>query len=261
MVLTGMNDKSKEPGKGERIAKRMAAAGICSRRDAERLIEEGVVKLNGVKVTTPATLVTDVDQITVRGKGIAAPSRLRVFLFHKPVGLVTTTRDEQGRPTVFEGLPPELPRLISVGRLDLNSEGLLIMTTSGEFSRYLELPVRGFERTYRVRIFGHLSERDVERLARGVKVEGVKYGPVIVVPEKGKEKPDSSNAWVYVTLTEGKNREIRKVFDYVGVQVNRLIRVSYGPFELGTLPKGALTEVSTTFLKKNFPTFYHEQKK
>lgn len=240
--------------KGERLAKRMAAAGVCSRREAEVLIDQGVVKVNGVKVTTPATLVGPDDQITVRGKEIAAPAPLRVFLFHKPVGLVTTARDEQGRPTVFDGLPPELPRLVSAGRLDLNSEGLLVLTTSGEFSRYLELPARGFARTYRCRVFGTLNDWDLERMAKGVTINGVRYGPMMIEIEKAGGA--SRNHWLRVTLHEGKNREIRRVFEHFSLAVNRLIRVSYGPFGLEDLPKGALVEVPMTFLRQNFSDFF-----
>lgn len=237
---------------GERIAKRMASAGLCSRRDAERLILEGVVKVNGVKITTPATLVTESDIVSVRGKKLAEPERLRVFRFHKPVGLVTTARDEEGRPTVFDGLPPELPRLISVGRLDMNSEGLLLLTTNGELSRFLELPSRGFARTYRVRVFGRLNTERLERLANGIRVDGVQYGPIEV--EVGNVQ--GKNTWLRITLHEGKNREIRKVMEHLGYQVNRLIRESYGPFMLDDLPRGALLEVPMTFLKRNLPDFF-----
>ncbi len=241
---------------GERLAKRIAGAGVCSRRAAEELIVQGLVKVNGVKVITPAICVTDQDKITVRGQVLAAPEKSRVFLFHKPVGLVTTARDERGRETVFDGLPPELPRLISAGRLDLNSEGLLVLTTSGAFARHLELPATGLPRTYRVRIFGELRDDMVERLARGIRIEGVSYGRVEVARERSGAARASQNQWVRVTLREGKNREIRKVFGFFGAQVNRLIRLSYGPFELGDLPRGALVEVPQGFLTKNFPDFF-----
>lgn len=256
-----MPPKSKDlsQNKGERIAKRIASAGVCSRRAAEDLIAQGLVKVNGVAITTPATLVVDTDKVTVRGRDIGTPAKLRVFLFHKPTGLVTTARDEQGRPTVFDGLPPELPRLISVGRLDLNSEGLLILTTSGELSRYLELPARGFIRTYRVRVFGTISERMIDRLAQGPYVDGVQYGPIMVEFEK--KKGDAQNQWVRVSLSEGKNREIRKVFASAGLQVSRLIRLNYGPFELGAIPRGALTEVPMGFLKKHLADFFKSQNK
>lgn len=263
-VLTDMTPPRKETDNpapktgspGERLAKRMAAAGLCSRRAAEELIAQGVVKVNGVRVTTPATCVVATDRITVRGKELPAPSDIRVFLFHKPAGLVTTARDEQGRATVFDGLPPELPRLISAGRLDLNSEGLLVLTTSGAFARHLELPATGLPRTYRVRIFGDLRPEMVARLARGIRVDGVSYGPVEVVPERGPRGETSRNQWVRVSLREGKNREIRKVFGAFGIEVNRLIRLSHGPFELSDLPRGALVEVTLGFLKKHFPEFF-----
>lgn len=237
---------------GERIAKRIAAAGVCSRRAAEELIAQGVVKVNGVKITTPATLVTALDVITVRGRKLAEPARLRVFLFHKPAGLVTSARDEKGRATVFEGLPPELPRLVSVGRLDLNSEGLLILTTSGELARYLELPARGFTRCYRVRVFGVANPERLEKLARGITVDGVRYGPI----EVSIVRAQGMNTWLRVTLHEGKNREIRKVMTHLGLQVNRLIRENFGPFALGDLPKGALREVTMGFLKRHLPDFF-----
>lgn len=239
-------------GKGERIAKRMAASGLCSRRDAEKLILDGKVKVNGVKITTPATLVNDDDDIVVVGKKLAPASKIRVFKFHKPVGLVTTARDEKGRETVFSGLPKNLPRLVSVGRLDLNSEGLLLLTTDGGLARYLELPARGLARTYRVRVFGKIEPERLQNLQHGINVNGVKYGPIEV--EVGKSQ--ASNTWLKVTLAEGKNREIRKVMAHLGLQVNRLIRDSFGPFALDDLPKGALVEVGMTFLKKNLPDYF-----
>ena len=242
--------------KGERIAKRIAAAGICSRRDAERLIEEGCVKLNGEKVMTPATLVGPDDKITVKGKAISAPQAVRVFAFHKPVGLITTTKDEEGRPTVFDGLPAELPRLVSIGRLDINSEGILLLTTSGELARYLELPARGFARVYRVRVFGEVGAGKLDRLKNGITVEGVRYGPILAEIERS----GSKNAWLRVTIHEGKNREIRRVMEHIGLQVNRLVRVAYGPFELGSIPRGAIMEIPLTFVKQRLPGFFAEKK-
>jgi 23S rRNA pseudouridine2605 synthase len=251
-----MTQEGKEQNKGERIAKRMAAAGLCSRRDAERWITEGRVKVNGAVLKTPAILVQDSDKIMVDGKLLKPPADIRLFKFHKPVGLVTTTADEKGRATVFSGLPADLPRLVAVGRLDLNSEGLLLLTTSGELARFLELPARGYERRYRVRAFGYIQPDKLEKLQRGITVEGVRYGPI----DAHIIKKNGANTWMMVTLTEGKNREIRKVLAHLGLQVNRLIREDYGPFTLGDLPKGALVEVPPGSLKRALPDFYQEGK-
>lgn len=229
--------------KGERIAKAIAAAGICSRRDAERLIAEGRVRVNGNTLDTPAFLigkkdVIEVDGKKIGGKGDALP---RLWKYHKPKGLVTTHRDEKDRATVFANLPPGMPRVVSVGRLDLNSEGLLLLTTSGELSRALELPKNAQKRTYRVRVNGQPSDKHLHMMSRGVTIEGVKYKPFHVVDEGGKT---GRNQWLTVTITEGKNREIRKVFEHFKYPVSRLIRVSYGPFELGTLAEGKVEEIS-----------------
>lgn len=245
-----------KPSKGERIAKRMAAAGLCSRRDAERWIAEGRVAVNGRRITTPATLVSDTDRIVVNGKVLGAPSPVRLFRFHKPAGLVTTTADEKGRATVFDGIPKDLPRLVGVGRLDLNSEGLLLLTTSGELARYLELPTRGFERQYRVRVFGTLHPDRLDRLKNGITVDRVRYGPIDV--EIGNQT--GSNTWLRVALTEGKNREIRKVLSHLGLQVNRLIREEYGPFKLDDLPKGAILEIPPGTVKRVLAGFFAEKK-
>jgi len=224
--------------KGERIAKRLARAGVCSRRDAEKLVAEGRVSVNGHVLETPATIVQESDDIRVDGKPVGAKEKTRLWLYHKPTGLVTSHRDEKGRRTIFESLPLSLPRVISVGRLDLNSEGLLLLTNDGELSRRLELPSTGWERVYRVRVFGDVQEKKLERLKDGAVVEGVRYGPIAA----RLEKETGSNAWLEVTLTEGKNREVRRVMEHVGLQVNRLIRISYGPFRLGDLAPGAVKE-------------------
>jgi 23S rRNA pseudouridine2605 synthase len=234
----------------ERIAKRLSRAGVCSRREAERWIAEGRISLNGARVTTPATLVSADDVILADGKPVAAAEETRLFRYHKPVGLVTTRSDERGRETVFDRMPAELPRLISVGRLDLTSEGLLLLTNNGALSRYLELPATGWPRRYRVRAHGIVAPSLLERLKRGVTVEGVRYGPIEAVPEKNAEKEARSNSWLMVSLNEGKNREIRKAFAHVGLTVNRLIRVGYGPFQLGKLPVGAIEEVPKRVLKE-----------
>ncbi len=227
------------PEKGERIAKMLARAGVSSRRDAEKLIAEGRVKLDNKVVETPATFVQPGDIVTVDGKPVAPAQRTRLFRYHKPAGLVTTHKDEKGRPTVFEKMPPEIGRVISVGRLDLNSEGLLLLTNDGALARKLELPANGWIRRYRVRVHGSPDERALAALAQGVTVEGVRYGPI----EAGLDSRQGANAWLTVALQEGKNREIRRVMDYLGLPVSRLLRVSYGPFQLGTLPKAAIEEV------------------
>jgi 23S rRNA pseudouridine2605 synthase len=231
---------------GERIAKWLAHAGVASRRDAERLIAEGRVRLNNARVEHPATFVTPGDVVLVDGVPIEPPGRARLWRYHKPPGLVTTHRDPQGRPTVFEKLPPHLPRVVSVGRLDLTSEGLLLLTNDGELARRLELPSNGWLRRYRVRVFGHPSEAQLASLAKGVTIEGVRYGPI----EAGLDAVKGDNAWLTVALREGRNREVRRVMAHLGLQVSRLIRVAYGPFQLGNLPRGAVEEVPTKVLRE-----------
>ncbi len=231
------------PQAKERIAKRLAALGVCSRRDAEKLIAQGRVAVNGAVLTTPATLVAASDILTLDGKPIAAPARAHPLLYryHKPKGLITTHKDEKNRPTVFASLPPELPRVISVGRLDVNSEGLLLLTTSGALSRALELPKHALKRSYRVRVNGQITEAQRALLGRGITVEGVRYQPISVGVET--EKTGGRNRWLSVTITEGKNREIRRVFEHLDLPVSRLIRVAYGPFQLGDLAVGGLAAV------------------
>lgn len=232
--------------KKERIAKVIAAAGVCSRRDAERAIEEGRVTVNGKKLATPAFTVSDDDVITVNGYPLPQKKSTRLWLYHKPAGLVTTARDPQGRETVFDNLPRKLGRVISVGRLDLNSEGLLLLTNDGALSRQLELPSTGLSREYRVRVYGELNYDDFAALEKGVTIDGVKYRSIHVDVEK--EDRRSGNSWLRVTLHEGKNREIRRVMNAMGLQVNRLIRLSYGPFELGRLEPGKVSEVDPAIL-------------
>lgn len=227
----------------------MARAGVASRRDSERLIEAGRVTLDGVVVTHPATLVGTDDVLAVDGKVIASPERTRLWRYHKPAGLVTTARDPQGRPTVFENLPKHLPRLISVGRLDTNTEGLLLLTNDGELARHLEHPAQGFSRTYRVRAYGKADESLVARLADGLTIEGVRYRPVRMTIDSRK----GSNCWLTMTLREGKNREIKKLLEHLGLRVTRLIRTAYGPFELGSLAQGDVDEVPATQLAKLRP--------
>ena len=231
--------------KGERIAKAVARAGVCSRRDAERYIAAGRIAVNGTVLTSPAFLVTDADKITVDGKPVGEKEHTRVWRYHKPAGLVTTHHDEKGRPTVFDNLPEGLPRVISVGRLDLNSEGLLLLTNDGEFARKIELPSTGWTRRYRVRIHGEVTPEIMEKMAKGLTVEGVRYAPVQVVVDK----KQGSNQWLTVTLKEGKNREIRKLFDSFSLPVTRLIRIGYGPFQLGTLAPGEVDEIRGKILQ------------
>jgi 23S rRNA pseudouridine2605 synthase len=239
------DDAPDDAKRGERIAKWLARAGVASRRDAERMIAEGRVKLGGQVVGTPATFIAPGDHVTVDGKPIGAPERTRLFRYHKPEGLVTTHRDPEGRPTVFAKLPPGLPRLVSVGRLDLTSEGLLLLTNDGALARKLELPSNGWLRRYRVRVHGRVEEAALAALARGVTVEGVRYGPI----EAGLDARQGTNAWLTVSIQEGKNREIRRVMAHLGLEVTRLIRTAYGPFQLGILPRGAVEEVNAKVLR------------
>ena len=242
-------DDSPEAGgdgeRGERIARFLARAGIASRRAAETLIAEGRVKLGGRVVETPATFVSPGDAVSVDGRAVAAPEHTRLFRHHKPDGLVTTHKDPQGRPTVFEKLPAGLPRLISVGRLDLNSEGLLLLTNDGALARKLELPSNGWIRRYRARVHGRVDEAALAWLAKGITVEGVKYGPI----QAGLDSRQGTNAWLTVSLQEGKNREVRRVLAHLGLQVTRLIRTAYGPFQLGSLPRGAVEEVNAKTMR------------
>jgi 23S rRNA pseudouridine2605 synthase len=240
----------------ERIAKVIARAGLCSRRDAERWIADGRVSVNGKRLETPAFTVGPEDVVAVDGNPLPAAEAPRLFLYHKPPGLVTTARDEQNRPTVFAKLPPRLPRVISVGRLDLNSEGLLLLTNDGGLARYLELPANAWERRYRVRVHGTVKASDLAKLARGVTVEGVKYGPIDARIERA---PVGANVWLAVTLREGKNREIRKVMAHLGLQVSRLIRTAYGPFQLGDLPPGSAKEVAPGILKEAVAGYFAQE--
>ena len=225
--------------RGERIAKRLARAGICSRRDAERWIAEGRVAVNGKKLDTPAFLVQPGDRIVVDGKPVAGPEKTRLWLYHKARGVMTTHRDPQGRPTVFETLPRDMPRVISIGRLDYNSEGLLLLTNDGELARKLELPSTGWLRRYRVRVNGLPHPEHLAKLQQGVTVEGVEYGPISAAVERAK----GDNSWLVIGLREGKNREVRKVMEHLGHPVSRLIRIAYGPFQLGALESGKVKEV------------------
>jgi 23S rRNA pseudouridine2605 synthase len=224
---------------GERIAKIIARAGVCSRRDAEKLILEGRVKLDGVIVTSPALNVTANNVIQVDEKPLAEPESARLWRFHKPSGLVTTHKDEKGRPTVFANLPKALGRVVSVGRLDFNSEGLLLLTNDGEIARRLEIPAAGWTRVYRARLFGKVTQADLDRLATGITIDGVKYGPIVADLERSK----GMYSWATVNLKEGKNREVKRVMERLGLKVARLIRTAYGPFQLGQLAEGQVEEI------------------
>ncbi len=242
---------SKEPAKTERIAKTLARAGLASRREVERLIGLGKIAVNGRILETPAVLVSNTDVITVEGQVIGKAEPTRLWRYHKPVGLVTTHRDPQGRPTVFDKLPEPLPRVISVGRLDLNSEGLLLLTNDGELARALELPSTGWMRRYRARALGHTTQARLDALKDGTTVEGVIYGPIEATLDKVQDKPDGrANVWITVGITEGKNREVRKVLESIGLKVNRLIRLAYGPFQLGNLEPGDVEEVGPRVIRE-----------
>ena len=244
-----------EPKRTERIAKALARAGIASRREVERLIGLGQVAVNGKILDTPATLVTRDDVITVKGKPVGAAEATRVWRYHKPAGLVTSHMDPAGRPTVFDALPSGLPRVISVGRLDLNTEGLLLLTNDGELSRALELPTSALVRQYRARARGRITQEKLDTLKNGTTVDGIHYGPIEATIDKAKEKAGDdghapANLWLSVSITEGKNREVRKVLESVGLTVNRLIRLAYGPFQLGTLPVGSVEEVGPRVIRE-----------
>lgn len=234
-----------EHSTGERIAKRLARAGVASRREAERMIAAGRVKVNGARIDSPALNVGPDDKVEVDGVAIAAAEPPRLWRYHKPAGLVTTERDEKGRETVFDKLPADLPRVMSVGRLDLNSEGLLLLTNDGELKRRLELPSTGWTRRYRARAHGRIEDEGLEPLRRGVTVEGDRFQPMTVTIERRQ----GSNVWIAVALKEGRNREVRRALEAVGLVVNRLIRVSYGPFQLGDLAPGGVEEVKSRILR------------
>src|SRR6056297_1139000 len=230
---------------GDRIAKVLSRAGVASRREAERMIAEGRVSVNGARIDSPALNVTAADRIAVDGKPVEAPDRPRLWLYHKPAGLVTSAADEKGRKTVYDDLPEGLPRVMSVGRLDLNSEGLLLLTNDGGVKRQLELPSTGWLRKYRVRMKGNPKDEDFAPLRRGIVAEGERFQPM----EGSLDRVQGANAWITVGLREGKNREIRRAMAELGFEVNRLIRVSYGPFRLGELKAGEVEEIKSKVLR------------
>ena len=240
-----MADETHKSPPGDRIAKVLARAGVASRREVERMVAVGRVAVNGKIIDSPALNVTGRDKLEVDGKPVEAAEAPRLWLYHKPLGLVTSERDEQGRKTVFESLPEELPRVVSIGRLDINSEGLLLLTNDGGIKRKLELPSTGWLRKYRVRVKGAPDEAQIAPLRKGIEVEGVRFQPMTV----SIDRIQGANAWLTVSIREGKNREVRRAAQAVGLTVNRLIRVSYGPFQLGQLKPGEVSEVKGRVLR------------
>ena len=223
----------------ERIAKLLARAGVASRREIVRMIADGRITLNGEKVETPATLLKSLNGVAVDGQPVKQPEPTKLYLFHKPANCLTAERDFSGRKTIYDILPKDLPRLMPIGRLDLNTEGLLLLTNDGAFKRQMELPSTGVERTYRARAFGDISQAELEELIHGIEIEGVRYGKI----DANLERRTGRNGWLEMTLTEGKNREVRRVLEHFGLEVSRLIRTRYGPFLLADLPVGAVHEV------------------
>jgi 23S rRNA pseudouridine2605 synthase len=231
---------------GERIAKVIARAGVASRRDAERLIAEGRVALNGKVITSAAVNVGESDEIAIDGKPLRSPERTRLWRYHKPEGLVVSHKDPQGRPSVFDALRERLPRVVSIGRLDMATEGLLLLTNDGELARLLELPATGWVRRYRVRAFGRPAPEALAKLRDGITVEGIHYGPI----EARIDKEQGHNSWLTFAIREGKNREIKRVCEHLGLKVNRLIRTSFGPFQLGDLARGEFDEVPSRVIEE-----------
>jgi 23S rRNA pseudouridine2605 synthase len=237
---TGYNPlESEAPKDGSRIAKLLARAGIASRREIERMIADGRIALDGKVLETPATILKNLKGVTVDGKPVGPTEASRLFLYHKPTGHLTAERDFSGRKTIYDNLPKDLPRLMPIGRLDLNTEGLLLLTNDGELKRKLELPATGVERSYRARAYGNVTQTQLEDLMMGVEIEGMRYGPI----NANLERRTGANVWIEMRLTEGKNREVRRVLEFLGLEVSRLIRTAYGPFLLGDMPPGNVGEV------------------
>ena len=245
---TDREDATPAEGDGERIAKYLARAGVASRREVERMIADGRVAVEGVVLDSPAFKVSGRERIAVDGQAVLRPDRTRLWRYHKPIGLVTTNSDPEGRPTVFDALPVGLPRVITIGRLDLNTEGLLLLTNDGEFARRLELPANGLERRYRARAYGRIEQAELDRLLSGVVHEGVVYRPI----QARLVRQTGSNSWIEMTLTEGKKREARRALESLGLKVNRLIRTAYGPVELGDLKPGEVAEVPARDIRAAF---------
>ena len=241
-----MTTSSAPPRSGDRIAKLLARAGIASRREIERMIADGRIALDGKILDTPATILTSLAGITVDGKPVKGTPPAQLFLFHKPSGVLTTERDPKGRKTIYDVLPTDMPRVMSVGRLDLNTEGLLLLTNDGGLKRQLELPSSGINRTYRARAYGQVAQEQLEDLMMGVEIEGMRYGPI----NANIERRTGANVWIEMKLTEGKNREVRNVLEYLGLDVSRLIRTAYGPFELLDLPSGRIVEIDRNELAR-----------
>ncbi len=241
----------------------MARAGLCSRRTAEKWIAQSRVKVNGKVIDSPALNITVADKVVVDGKVLPEKQGTRLFLYHKPSGLVTSHKDEQGRSTVFDNLPDYLPRVISVGRLDLNTEGLLLLTNDGELARFLELPSTGWQRKYRVRVHGKVNEKRLKSLKNGIVVDGVRYKSIDakleVLPDDELRRTDGANSWISIGIREGKNREIRRVMEALGLQVTRLIRTDYGPFSLGKIARGAVVEVKPNVMKHQIAKFFSQK--
>ena len=246
------DDTSQPSARTERIAKALAHIGVASRREAERLIEAGRISVNGQVLDSPAFKVGPGDEIALDGQSVGARPPTRLWRYHKPAGLLTTHKDPEGRETVFDALPEEMGRVISVGRLDLNSEGLLLITNDGELARVLELPATGWTRRYRVRAYGNADDAALASLKNGATVDGVVYGPMEVVVDRR----TGANVWLTIGLKEGKNREVRKVLGHVGLTVNRLMRIAYGPFQLGGLKKGEAEEVRPAVLREQLGRLY-----
>lgn len=246
--------KAEDPTPGERIAKRISRAGICSRRDAEQLIADGRVKVDGKVIDTPAIKVTDANKIHIDDELVQEKEEPRMWLYNKPRGVVTTNHDPEGRQTLFDILPPNLPRVITIGRLDMNSEGLLLLTNDGEIARHMELPSTGYTRRYRIRVHGVPSAETIKSLKRGLEIDGIQYGSVTTEINN----VTASNCWLTVGLQEGKKRELRVLFEHVGHPVSRLIRISYGPFQLGNLEEGEAKEVPRGVLKSQLGKKFFE---